>query len=131
MLIFPARGLSGAMGIVMASKGNKRNRRIRKIESCARGILLGNKITDYRLHHRAMDLILTDQYGYKKPEGMTLSKTCPRDCPGTYEAKWYGSKGRFGTSLVCNDPEHYVWESMAENNARNSLSPHCVTCACQ
>lgn len=79
----------------------------------AQRILDGERILHHRSHHRAMRLLLGGTVG----DGLTVSRTCPEDCPSLYDG-YDHHRGARVRSRLCSDPAHYCLESRAANLAR-------------
>lgn len=58
---------------------------------------------------------LKSKLGNPRPGGMSLSRICDIGCDRQYQIS-----DRRGMAIVCNDPNHYIWESIGDNNARRA-----------
>jgi hypothetical protein len=82
----------------------------RKLKLVAQQLLRGDQIRSVNAHHRAMAHILGP-----RPKGMTVSRTCPDDCPQSWVGYGYHEIKRDYRLCV---PGHYVYESLADNLRR-------------
>jgi len=65
-------------------------------------------------HHRRIRRYL----GSLSQQGETVSRTCPRNCLEIYigQDNWHGKKRDYP---LCANRDHYILESLEENQARN------------
>jgi hypothetical protein len=85
--------------------------------SRARQIQKGERIRNLSHHHLGVKSLL----GGETHDGLTVSRTCPPDCPDSY----VGYDHRRGEKVdypLCSNLDHYVLETLEANLARGSHS---------
>ena len=84
-------------------------------ERLARRLAEGQRVANARSHHFGM-AALKASLGDPRPDGMTLSLA--GDSPSVYEGYAYSRNGERVPYRLSTDPDDYVWETQADNNAR-------------
>lgn len=91
-------------------------RKTRRAISDSRLLLRGEAVMCQSDHHRAVRYLLDGKSG----DSLTVSRTCPPECPDSYIGYDY-RRGEKVDYPLCLNPDHYALETLAENLARG---PH-------